>query len=117
MAIRSLDSNINADVHYSQKQCTVLYPVRLKYSPDYPNFPCIHMVQSTLLRKPSLIAPPSSIWELPLQCGGGDPLHPPQIQCSLWQNRSALGCTEQGSITAVVCEGWGPATPTPHKPT
>lgn len=29
------------------------------------------MVQSTLLRTPSLIAPPSSIWELPLQCGVG----------------------------------------------
>lgn len=26
------------------------------------------------------------------------------------QNCSAVGCSEQGAIQAVVCEGWGPAT-------
>lgn len=68
------------------------------------------MVQSTLTRKSTPVASPSLSLAGTTDCQGGDPIHPPQTKCLLWQNCSALDCTEQGSIQAVICEGWGPAT-------
>ena len=73
-----------------------------------PQFP--PMVLPTLIRRQSPVASPSLRLAGTTYCWGGDPIHPPQIWCSLWQNCSALDCTEQGTIQAVVCEGWGPAT-------
>lgn len=42
----------------------------MKNIPDYPNFPCTSMVQSTLLKKSFTHSSPFSIWEVPLSVEG-----------------------------------------------